>query len=643
MTMLDRMRRHKSWLKWILALVVLAFIVFYIPDFLRRQDTPVSATSHEAVAVVNGHDLTVADFRGRYDQQLRAYRAQLGGNVDEALLRQLRVEQKVLSDMIEEEVAVLEAQRRGIRISDEEVAQEIMSFPVFVENGQFIGEARYRQILQSNTPPLSISEFEEGMRRDLLVRKLRSALTDWMSVSDSELEKAFRERNEKVKLQVVALTADKFRDKVTVTDADIAAYFDAHKTDYRIGEQRKIKYVLLDIQQARLKLVVSPQDVEQYYKQNLSRYQTPEQVRASHILFKTEGKDDAKVRAQAEDVLKQVKAGGDFAALAKKYSEDTSKDNGGDLDYFGRGRMVPEFEKVAFDLKPGETSDLVKSQFGYHIIKVVDHKAGATRPLDEVRMEIQEQLLSEKANEYVVKQASDLGTLKTASDLERAAATASTKVQESDFFTREKPIGGLGPVPEVADRAFTLKDGEVAGPIASPRGPVFIMLSGKKEPYVPMLDEVRERVRQDVTRSKAAELSRARAGEIAKALAGAHDFAAAAKAQGVEAKETQLIARGSVLPDAGVSPEVDKVAFSLPVGGTSDPIATSDGTVIVHVVERSDVKPGDLRKQREAFRAELLEERRSKFFSAYMSKAREGMKITLNPEVVQRVIAANQA
>jgi len=259
-------------------------------------------------------------------------------------------------------------------------------------------------------------------------------------------------------------------------------------------------------------------------------------------------------------------------------------------------------------------------------------------------MEIQEQLVADKANQFVVKQAATLGTLKTPADLERAAATAGTKVQESELFTREKPINGLGPVPEVTDRAFSLKDGEVAGPIATPRGPVFITVSGKKDPYVPTLDEVRDRAREDAIRAKAAELSSARAGEIAATLMGARDFAAAAKAQGLEAKDTpQPVARGSVLPDVGVSPEVDKVAFTLPVGGTSGPIKTGDGTVIVRVTERTAVKPEDFRKQREAFRAELLEERRNKFFSAYMSKARDGMKITVNPEVVQRIVASNQA
>ena len=206
-----------------------------------------------------------------------------------------------------------------------------------------------------------------------MIDKLRTALTDWMAVSDAELEREYRTRNEKVKLQVVALTADEFRDKVTVTDADVAAHFEAHKAEYRVGEQRKIRYLLLDRDQARQKVDRAADDIQRYYNDNIQQYQTPEQVRASHILLKTEGKDEAAVRKQAEEVLAQVKAGADFAALAKQVLRGHgSKDQGGDLDFFRRGRMVPEFETAAFALEPGQISDLVKSQFGFHIIRVID-------------------------------------------------------------------------------------------------------------------------------------------------------------------------------------------------------------------------------------------------------------------------------
>jgi peptidyl-prolyl cis-trans isomerase D len=169
---------------------------------------------------------------------------------------------------------------------------------------------------------------------------------------------------------------------------------------------------------------------------------------------------------------------------------------------------------------------------------------------------------------------------------------------------------------------------------------VFITVTGKRDPYVPKLDEVKDRVREDLIRSRAGELSRQRAGQIAAALKGAADFAAAAKAQGLEAKSTELIAREAALPDIGVSPEVDKVAFSLPAGAVSDPIATADGTVIVRVVERDEVTPDEFRPAKEQFRAELLNERRNRFFTAYMNRAKEKMAIEINPDVVRRVVGA---
>jgi peptidyl-prolyl cis-trans isomerase D len=289
MTMLDRMRRHKNILKWSLAVVVLTFILLYIPDFVSTRPNGTGAAPGEIVAEVGGREVTAGEFQQRYISQIQAYRNQLGGSVNTSLLRQLGVDQQILNQMIEEQVALIEADRNGIRVTDDELAQQILSLPGLQENGRFIGETRYRQLLQSQNPPMTATQFEEGLRRSLVVDKLRSALTDWMAVSDSDLEREYTQRNEKVKLQVVALTADRFRDKVTVSDADVAAYYQSHSAEYRRGEQRKIKYLLLDREQARQKIVVPPADVQRYYNDNIQQYQTPEQVRASHILLETAG------------------------------------------------------------------------------------------------------------------------------------------------------------------------------------------------------------------------------------------------------------------------------------------------------------------------------------------------------------------
>jgi len=643
MTMLDRMRRHRNWLKWSLALVVLTFIAFYIPSFLDTTQVVGGASASDVVATVNGTDIKGLDFQRRYQNQVSAYQQQYGGSVNEQLLRQLGIDQQILQQMVDEQAELVEAQHQGIRVSDEELAQQIFSFPALQENGRFIGEQRYEQLLMSQNPPLTKGSFEENLRRSMMIDKLRSAVTGWLAVSDADVEREYKNRNEKVKLQVVALTADKFRDKVNVTDADVDSYYTAHQAEYRKGEQRKIKYLLVDRDQLRSRITVTPQEIESYYNSNVQQFQTPEQVRASHILLKTEGKDEAAVRKQAEDVLKQAKApGADFAALAKKYSEDDgSKVNGGDLDYFPRGRMVPEFEQAAFTMQPGQISDLVKSQFGFHIIKVVDKKAAATRTLDEVRPQIQQTLQAQRVEQQITDRTRDLDARITKpADLDVVGKEAGTSIAESGFFAREDPIPTLGPAPEVAAQAFQLKDGEVSKALQSPRGPVYITTTGKRDPYVPKLDEVKDRVREDVIKVKAAELSKQRAGEIANALRSTKDFAAAAKTQGLEAKDTQLIARGSPLPDIGVSPEIDKVAFGLPSGGVSDPIATANGSVIVRVAERQDVTPDSLRQAKESFRTQLLNEQRELFFASYMSKAKQGMKIQVNSDVARRITGA---
>ena len=378
-------------------------------------------------------------------------------------------------------------ERLGLMVSDAEVAQRIYVIPAFQQNGQFAGQQAYEQVLRMQRPPLTAEEFETNLRSALLVEKLRAAVTDWVAVSDADLEREYRQRNEKVKLQMVVFTPDAVQKDVTVTDAEVSARFDKHKEQYRLPEKRKIRYLLVDADAMKAKVVVPPGDIERQYQQNKDQYSTPEQVRASHILLNTEGKDESAVKAQAESLLKQVRDGGDFAALATKFSQDeASAKNGGDLDYFGRGRMVKEFEEVAFSLAPGSISDLVKTQYGFHIIKVVDKKPATTKPLEEVRQQIADQLAYERAQAQVTELATALARdIKRPADLDTVAKSRGLSVQDSAFFAKEEPISGLGPAPEVASEAFSMKDGAVAGPTRIARGQVFFATTGKQDARIP--------------------------------------------------------------------------------------------------------------------------------------------------------------
>jgi peptidyl-prolyl cis-trans isomerase D len=547
------------------------------------------------------------------------------------------VEQQVLQQLVDERAALAEADRVRIGVTDEEVRQHILHMPELQENGAFIGEQRYLQLLRMQRPPIEPSDFEDQVRRSLVIDKLRASMTDWVSVSDTDLEQEYHRRNDKVKLAVVSIGADTFLSQVSATDAEVASYFDAHQNDFKVAEKIKIRYVLVDVDALRQKVVVSPNTVERAYNDNIEQYSTPEQVRASHILFKTEGKDDAAVKAQAEQVLTQAKSGADFAELARKYSEDEgSAKNGGDLDYFSRGRMVPEFEQVAFALDQGQTSDLVHSQYGYHIIKVVDKKPGTTRTFEEVRQQILDQLAYEQAQAQSGDLAETLANeIKAPADLDRAAKAHGLAVQESGFFAGDEPVAGLGPLPPGA-RVFDLKPGQVSSAIQASRGFVILTPVAKQDAYVPKLDAVKDRVREAVVKSKAKDLSRQKAAAVAEKLKASPDVEKAAKDSGVDVKTTELIARGQPILDLGIAPAVEAAAFSLPQGAVSDPVTTDNGAAVVKVLEKHTATPEEWTAARAQFRDQVLSDRRNRFFSAYMVKAKQRMNIEINRQTLQK-------
>src|SRR5688572_9818634 len=221
MTMLDRMRRHKFWLKWILAVVILTFGLFFVPDFLTPS---VGASPNEVIAEVEGEPITVGTFSRRYNAQINAYRNAYGGQLNDQLLKQLGIDRQILNQLVDEEAMVAESRKQGLTVSDAEIRERILALPGFQENGKFIGEQRYRTLLSMQNPPMTTADFERSLRRALQIEKLRNALTGWMTVDDADVAAEYRRRNEKVKLDVVPVTAAAFVKDVNVTDAELAAH-----------------------------------------------------------------------------------------------------------------------------------------------------------------------------------------------------------------------------------------------------------------------------------------------------------------------------------------------------------------------------------------------------------------------------------
>ena len=630
MTMLDRMRRHKAWLKWTLALAGFALLVLGFPLIQPPPETPGTLT--DVLAQVGDQEITVGEFQTLFRRQLQSYQVQSGGEITADLLRSMGIDRQLLQQVIDEYAALQEAARLGVTVSDAEVREAIVSLPAFQQDGEFIGEAAYLQMLRMQQPPMSPAEFEENVRRSLMLQRLQAALTDWITVSDDDVEREHVRRNERVRLSAISFRADDFREGLEATDDDVAALFEQNANDYLVPEQRRLRFVLIDVPALKASFTPSDADVQAYYDNNLDSYTEEVDLRVSHILLRTQDAELAEVQAQAESIAAEARNGADFAELARRYSEDEgTREAGGDLGRITRGQMVPEFEGAAFALEQDEVSGPVTSMFGVHVIKATEKTGGATQTLDEVRDSIVDMLQQESADARAGALAEAMSLeISEAADLEAAAARRGLEAQESGFAALGEPILGLGFSSEVTTQAFQLAEGEVAGPIPTPTGPAFVTVTGIQAPYVPPLEEVEARVRDDVIRRKAFVLAQERADAAASILQDADDFAAAAEAEELAVNESGLIARGASVPGVGVDAQVEAVAFSLIAGETSDPVLTGNSAVVLHVHEREDADPAAFQTSREQLRSEMILERQNQFYGAYMENAKARIPISID-------------
>ncbi len=388
------MRRHKSWLKIFLWIVIASFGIFFIPGYRALEETG----NAEPVAEVGGKRIPVGEFQRAVQVQRAYYEQMSSGRLDAATLRSLHIEEQVLEGLVTREVIRLEAKRLGVTVDDESLARAIQANPNLQRDGQFIGVEELRRRAQMGGR--SLREIEDGFRDGLLQERVQGLVTDAVSVSDAEAEREYRRRNEQVKLEYVQVNASAFRAATTVSEAEARAHFQAAGDGYKLPERRVVSYVLVEPQAQRARVTITDGETEIYFREHQEEFRQQEQICASHILIKIKATADApkghseqEARALASDLLEKARGGADFAALARQSSEDESTaSNGGDKGCFGRGRNVPEFDDAAFKLTVGSLSDAVKTPYGYHIIKLASKQEATIPPITQVRERIREQL-----------------------------------------------------------------------------------------------------------------------------------------------------------------------------------------------------------------------------------------------------------
>jgi peptidyl-prolyl cis-trans isomerase D len=613
--------------------IVVGFLGIGMLLYLVPQGTD-ALSGTEAVATVGDQTISVSDVQDQLS------RIQRNGQIPPALVSLYT--QQVLDQLVYQKSLVLEAQRLGLSVSDEEHANFLRKLvPTAFAGDTFIGMDKYSAEVQTRFQ-MTVPQFETEIKNELLQEKFQQLVTDGVTATDDDVREEFRNANDKIKLDYVVIKPEDLQAKVEITDADLQAEFNKNKSQYVIPERRTLDYAVLSMAQLRQRAQVSDDEVKAYYQSHIDQYKLPDRAHVAHILFKTVGKTDAEVaeiQKKATDVLNKAKHGGSFADLAKQNSEDTTKDKGGDLGWIVRGQTVPEFEAAAFSLPKGSISDLVKTQYGFHIIQVLDREMARTQTLDEVKPAIISQLQQEKGDqlgETVSTQISDEIRRGGRVPIEDLAKKFNMTTGEAKLVEQNQPLPELGNTPGLMDNVFHQRVGDLAAPVRTDLGYVVISVKDIVAAHPATLPEVHDRVASDVRREKAIEMAKSRADELAKRAKGGENFAAAAKSLGLDVKTSDAFARAGSIPDAGSAKQFTG-AFNMSVGQAGGPVPVAQNWMVYRVAQHDPLNDEDFAAQRAKLEEQVLQRKRQAAYDLF----RTSLKTRLTQEGQLRYNADN--
>jgi peptidyl-prolyl cis-trans isomerase D len=606
-----------------LLLIAASMVTYLIPGFMG--DTT-AATETGVVASVGGHEI-------HREEVARVVQAQARGNqIPDFYLPILR--QQAVRQLIQQAELQYESERMGLNVSDQEFRDELQYGPYkqyFFPGGKWVGAEKYKEMLTQGGG--TVENFERDVRLDLLQRKLVNVIGASATATDAEVEQAYKDQNTKVKFQYAVLKLDDVSKTIKPTDTELKAFYTANQARYAnsIPEKRQIKYFVLTDKNFADKVTVDPAEIQRAYSANQNAYRIPERVKVRHILIETpkpgpDGKVDQKgvdeARAKAQDVLKQLKATGDWEGLAKKYSGDPgSKDKGGELGWLGRGQTVAEFDKVAFAQNKGQISDPVQSSFGFHIIQTEDKEDAHLKPLAEVKPQIEEAIKQEKIKGLMSQAATDAEGIAQKQGLDKAAAKYGAPVISSNPIARTDALPGIGPQPQLMDAIFSVND--KAGPQASqtPQGTVVFEVTKIDPARTPSLEEIKDKVTADFKNQRAADILRRKIQEMADRAHAEHDLAKAAKEAGATVKTSDLVSRTAQVPDIGSMSGPAAAAFTMKQGEISGPLNLGASQAVLQIVEKQEPSASDpeFAKQRDQLRERLASQKRQEVLGVFVS------------------------
>ncbi len=637
--MLESMRKNIKSLQVMLWLVVAAFIGSAIVGgaLIGRGGR---TGRQNAVAWVNGESISYANFESRYRNMYALYKQVYGDNLTREMLENLDLPQKTLDQLTEEVLLSQEAREYDLQVSDRKLVQMIREMTQFHKDNRFDAEVYTNTLKRVGLTP---EEFEEQVADSLLVQQMETLIKQTVRVTDREVLADYRLKNEKITVEGLLVKAEHFKDQAEVTDEEIQSFYETHTETFRTPERVKIQYIHFDPQQIKQEITLTEEDIRAYYDDHQDEFDAGKEVKARHILFQVAQDADeetvASVKAKAEDVLQQVKEGADFAEMAEQYSEDTgTQAKGGDLGFFAKGQMVPEFEEAAFRLNPGEISDLVRSQFGFHIIKVEDVRE--EDPYEKAKPTIRDRLKLAEAKDIARERAEisyedvlDIG------DLEEVAAQDDLTVHVSDFFGKgEKIDEKTFALPQIQNVAFTLDATDpFSQPIETPAGYYIIEFLERKAPYIPELAQVRDDVAKTVREENMQELAQAHAEEIAAALSAGTAWETISEefSEVVETFSPKAFSRRQqYIPETrGNTEEFVDTAFALKEGQHSPVIELSENYAIIRVTERIGIDMEQFEAKKDELRKQFLRQKQGTVFREFVEELRQQAEIDIVPNL----------
>jgi peptidyl-prolyl cis-trans isomerase D len=625
--MLSLMRKHaQSWLiKVTLGAIIVVFIFWY--GYSYREGRA------DQIATVDDSPISIEEFRSVYDRMLESYRRQFGDRLDDKLIQSLNLKKQALDEIINRRLLLQEAGQLDFRVLDNELLAVIQQQPAFQRNGRFDPRV-YERVLMSNrlTPEI----FEEGQKQELLIEKVRGFYLSGLKVSEGEAMETYNWQNEEVSLEYVVFEPDEYGD-VSVSEEEMQAYFSEHKHAYEIPPMVKVEYVHFDFKAFEAAATVSEEDINTYFDLNKEDFATPKKVKARHILFEVkpgaEPEVIEKVEKKALGVLAQAKSGKDFGELAKKYSDDPgSRDKGGDLGFFTRDRMVEPFADAAFSMKPGEISDLVRTPFGFHIIKVEQIQEAKEPELADVSDEIRAKLARDAGKSAAFDRAEEIyEACYEAGSVSEVARTNQLSLHETEFFSEKGPVKGIKESKKFAQTAFALAEEGVSEPLELSDGYYILQPVAKKPATIPALESVKEMVREDLIRAKKKNSAKKSAESFFDVSKEEGSFQEAAAKRDLKTNTTDFFGRSEAIPEIGFEPEILEAAFLL---SASKPFPDSvlkgkKGYYVIHFKGRQQADPNEFEDKKSEIMSNLLNQKRRNALKELLDRLRAKSEISI--------------